>query len=405
MSPINFLRMCLVWVVLFGGGCSGGATGGSNGDAEKGGKAIEGGAGSNNQGGISGSHTGGEIGNNGAGATGARATSGSGGPSGAFGGKGGSTAAATVATGGSAGSAGASANGGISPVLVECAVFPPDNPWNSRVDDKSFFPTDPNSSAILQNISDHATRDSEHFLHADFGSAFGIPYLVVPESQMPVGITIKDAPEESDSGPFPIPENAPVEEGSDAHVLVLQKGTCLLYELYGASFSQCVWSCSSAAKFDLRTNDIRSIAGQSCPTSADAAGLPIMPGLVKYEEVASGRITHAVRFTVRATRRAFLRPATHYASSYTDPSFPPMGMRVRLRAVPAGITGQSLVVATALKEYGMILADNGSNWFISGAPDPNFNDEDLDQLKSISESELEVVEMGVTSQTSENRKK
>src|SRR5262249_42047265 len=134
--------------------------------------------------------------------------------------------------------------------------------------------------------------------------------------------------------------------------------------------------------------------GESCPTSADAAGLSIFAGLVKYEEVAAGRIEHAIRFTVRQSRQAFVRPATHYASSMTDATYPPMGMRVRLKAVPAGMTGQAKIVATALKEYGMILADNGSNWYISGAPNAGFDDSDLDQLKSVPETELEVVQMG-----------
>jgi hypothetical protein len=331
----------------------------------------------------------------GAGASGAGGTTMTGGSGAGVGGTAtvtGGASGTAAGTGGAGGSAGTSA--GESPLIGGCAIYPADNAWNTRIDDTTAFPTDPNSAAILQNISDHATRDSEHYLHADFGSDFGIPYTVVEASQATVPITINDAPDESDLGPYPIPSNAAVEGGSDAHVLVLQSGACMLYELYGAQYSGGGWSCSSAAKFDLSTNAIRTISGVSCPTSADAAGLPIFPGLVKYEEVATGRITHAVRFTVQESRKAFIRPGTHYASSNTDSSYPPMGMRVRLKVVPAGITGQALVVATALKEYGMILADNGSNWFISGAPDSNFDDEDLNQLKTIPETDFEVVTMG-----------
>src|SRR6185436_14131336 len=139
---------------------------------------------------------------------------------------------------------------------------------------------------------------------------------------------------ESDPGPYPIPLNAPIEGGSDAHVIALQSGSCKLWELYATTQVGPGFNCYSAAKFDLSTNTIRTISGESCPTSADAAGLPIFPGLVKYDEVATGRITHAVRFTVQASRRAFIRPGTHYASSNTTTDYPPMGMRVRLKAVP-----------------------------------------------------------------------
>lgn len=293
----------------------------------------------------------------------------------------------------SGGATGTGGSGGTSPVLGGCSIYPPDNPWNTRIDDRTAFPPDPNSSTILTTISNEAQKASEHFLHADFGSSFGIPYVVVPASQATVPITFSQA-DESDPSPYPIPLNAPIEADSDAHVIALQSGTCLLYELDAASQSGSGFSCYSGAKFDLSTNAIRTVPGASCPTSADAAGLPIFAGLVKYDEVATGRINHAIRFTVEQTRKAFVRPGTHYASSITDSAYPPMGMRVRLLSVPSGITGQALVVATALKEYGMILADNGSNWFISGAPDARFDDNDLDQLKTIPESDLEVVQMG-----------
>jgi hypothetical protein len=299
---------------------------------------------------------------------------------------------AAAGTSGSSGTVNNSDSAG--PVIGGCAIFPSDNPWNTRVDDAAIFPPDPSSAAILQNISAHANTNSEHYLHADFGSDFGIPYTVVPASQPVVSITVTEASDESDRGAFPIPPDAPIESGSDTHVLVLQSGACLLFELFNAAPSASAWSCYSAAKFDLSTNAIRTISGVSCPTSADAAGLPIFSGLVKYEEVAAGRIAHAIRFTLRATRKAFVRPATHYASTATDAALPPMGMRVRLKKVPAPITGQARVVATALAQYGMILADNGSNWFISGAPDPRFDDDDLNQLKSIPETDFEVIAMG-----------
>src|SRR5262249_48391014 len=156
-----------------------------------------------------------------------------------------------------------------------------------------------------------------------------------------------------------------------------QSGACMLYEMGNSAYANHGWTCSGGAKFDLSSSAIRTIPGESCPTSADAAGLSIFAGLVKYDDGAAGRIEHRVPFTVRQSRQAFVRPATHYASSLTDATYPPMGMRVRLKAVPAGLTGQSKIVATALKEYGMILADNGSNWFISGAPNPGFDDDDL----------------------------
>jgi hypothetical protein len=305
-------------------------------------------------------------------------------------GMGGGAGTGAAGMGGSA--VGDAGSGG--PVVGGCHVFPADNAWNTRIDDTTAFPVDPASATILARIAAGASNNAQHSLHPDFGSTFGIPYVVVPSTQPAVPITFTLYGSESDPGPYPIPANAPIEGGSDAHVLVLQMGTCLVYEMGNSSYTNPGWTCSGGAKFDLSSNAVRTIAGESCPTSADAAGLSIFAGLVKYDEVAAGRITHAIRFTVNQSRQAFLRPATHYASSLTDASYPPMGMRVRLKAVPAGLTGQARVVATALKEYGMILADNGSNWFLTGAPDPRFDDSDLDQLKSIPESALEVVQMG-----------
>jgi hypothetical protein len=297
-------------------------------------------------------------------------------------------------TGGSSGNAGGTSDAGTGPMLGGCRIFPDDDAWNTRVDDITAFPADPSSAAILAQISAGAQSSAQRFLHADFGSTFGIPFVIVPATQAKVPVTFTDFGSESDPGPYPIPPNAPIEDGSDAHVLVLQSGACLLYEIGNASYSNPGWTCSGGAKFDLSSSAVRTITGESCPTSADAAGLSIFAGLVKYEEVATGRIEHAIRFTVSQSRQAFVRPATHYASSITAASYPPMGMRVRLKAVPAGLTGQAKIVATALKEFGAILADNGSNWYLSGAPNAGFNDDDLNQLKTVPETAFEVVQLG-----------
>jgi hypothetical protein len=349
------------------------------------------------------SSNGGAMGGGGSvgGSSGGTATGGNGGSSGASAGQGGASGNAS-GTGGApsggggtpTGSGGTTDAGSGAPTLGGCRIFPPDNAWNTRIDDTTAFPTDPASGMILARIGADAQNAAQHNLHADFGSTFGIPFVIVPATQATVPIMFTAYGSESDPGPYPIPPNAPVEDGSDAHVLVLQSGGCMVYEMGNCAYANPGWTCSGGAKFDLSSNAVRAIAGESCPTSADAAGLSIFAGLVKYEEVAAGRIEHAIRFTVRQSRQAFLRPATHYASSLTDATYPPMGMRVRLTSVPAGMTGQAKIVATALKEYGMILADNGSNWFISGAPNPSFDDDDLNQLKSVPETAFEVVQMG-----------
>jgi hypothetical protein len=198
--------------------------------------------------------------------------------------------------------------------------------------------------------------------------------------------------DESDPGPYPIPAGAPVEAGSDRHVLALQVGTCRLYELFSASFAGASWSAYSGAVFDLRTGAPRPDGW----TSADAAGLPILPGLVRYDEVRAGAIRHALRFTVSATQRAYVHPATHFASDATDPNLPPMGLRLRLKSSFAigGYSREAQVILSALKRYGMFVADNGSSWFISGASDPRWNDEALDDLKQIPGSAFEVVASG-----------
>lgn len=271
------------------------------------------------------------------------------------------------------------------PTIAGCALFPADNPWRRDV---SKDPVSAHSDAWVNSIGagTHA--------HPDFGAdpSYGIPYVSVPANQPKVPITFTDYGDESDPGPYPVPANAPVESGSDHHVLVAS-GDCHLYELYNASAnSHGGWNASSGAVFDLTSNRLRPDGW----TSADAAGLPILPGLVRYDEVAAGHIDHALRFTVSHTQRGFIHPATHQAGSTTDAGVPPMGARFRLKA-SFDITpyhGAARVVLECLRRYGMLLADNGSNWFISGATDSRWNDDDLNQLKSVPGSAFEAVDSG-----------
>jgi hypothetical protein len=276
-------------------------------------------------------------------------------------------------------------------------AFPADNAWNRDV---SADPVDPNSAAIIAFIG------AGTGLHPDFGaglyngSPIGIPYSVVASGVQPkVTLTIAATgyAGESDPGPMPIPASAPVEGGSsstgDRHVLVLDRDACVLYELYNAHVQpDNSWTADSTAVWDLKSNTLRPYGW----TSADAAGLPIFPGLARYDEVAAGAITHALRFTVQTSRKAYVLPATHWASNNTSTSAPPMGLRLRLKASVdiSAYPAQSRVVLTALKRYGLILADNGSNWYISGAPDDRWDNNDLHSLSGIKGSDLEVVQMG-----------
>jgi hypothetical protein len=278
-----------------------------------------------------------------------------------------------------------------SPVVGGCPVFPADNAWNQDV---SQAPLHANSAAIISSIqSSGGTR-----LHPDFGENpdYGIPFVVVPEGQPLVPISYTAYGDESDPGPFPVPLDAPVEGGAgsngDRHVLVLRAGTCDLFELYRAFRSDAGWRADSGARFDLRSNALRPLGW----TSADAAGLPILPGLVRYEDVAAGAIRHAIRVTFSRTQRGYVLPATHFASSSSDASLPPMGMRLRLKSAfdTSQLTGQALVIAVAMQRYGLIVADNGSNWYFQGAPSGGWNDDDLNQLKAISGSNFEVVDTG-----------
>lgn len=265
-----------------------------------------------------------------------------------------------------------------------CQVFPPSNAWNQDI---SALATHPNSAAYISTIG--LTRT----LHPDFGSnqAYGIPFNVVSGFQRKVPITYTAYGSESDPGPFPIPDDAKIESGRDAHVLVLDKDNCRLYELYAASKNTTGWSADSGAVWDLKTGALRPFGW----TSADAAGLPILPGLVRYDEVAVGEIKHAIRFTASRSQNGYILPATHQAGS-NNSDYPPMGLRVRLKADfdLSRLTGQARVIATAMKKYGLILADNGTDWYLSGATDPRWNDDELNQLKLIPGSAFEAVMTG-----------
>jgi hypothetical protein len=269
-----------------------------------------------------------------------------------------------------------------------CPILPTSNSLNRDI---SHAPVDPNSARYIASIG-----LSGH-LHPDFGTepSYGIPYAIVGPHQPRVPIAFSEFGEESNPGPYPIPANAPVEgagEEGDRHVLVLQTGSCKLYELYNARRRGAGWGAGSGAVFNLRSNALRPEGW----TSADAAGLPIFPLLVRYPEVHAGQIDHALRVTVARTQRGYIHPATHFASSSSDPSLPPMGLRLRLKASYslAGFHGESLIVLRALKRYGLIVADNGSSWYITGAPDPRWNDADLEQIKSVPGAAFEAVRTG-----------
>ncbi len=330
-------------------------------------------------------------GSGGGGSTGSGNSSGSGGT-------GGSSSTPTGVTYGNMASAslgaGASLNGAV--------PFPADNAWNTNI---SLAPVDPNSDNLIASIG--LTRG----LHPDFGSGLydgapiGIPYVVVGASQAMVPVDFVAYGDESDPGPYPIPANAPIEGqladgssfGGDRHVIVINRDTNRLYEMDNAfPQSDGSWQADSGAVFHLDSDNVRPTA-QPGWTSADAAGLPIFPGLVRYDEVAAGTIAHALRFTVQSTREAYLPPANHWASSSTDANLPPMGMRVRLKAsyvIPSTFSHDSQVILQALKTYGMIAADNGSSWYISGAPDSHWNNDSLvGELGSVQGSNFEVVQM------------
>src|SRR5580765_6608598 len=273
------------------------------------------------------------------------------------------------------------------PAAPKCPVFPKSNPWNQRVDR---LPVASNSAAVINSIG------ASTGLHADFGSGLwdgspiGIPFDVVtkktPRSR--VGFEYSD---ESDHVGYPIPKRVHIEGGSDHHALLLDRDACRLYELGGLQKQNGRWSAWAGATWNLRSNKVRP-AGW---TSADAAGLPIFPGLARWDgDASTGAIRHALRFTVERTRKAYVYPARHYASSSTDPSLPPMGLRVRLKASVdiSHLPRQARIVAQAMKAYGMILADNGSNWYVSGAPSPKWSNDQLHALGALHGCDFEVVD-------------
>jgi hypothetical protein len=282
-------------------------------------------------------------------------------------------------------------SGKAQPSAAGCKVFPANNPWNQRVDK---LPVARNSDAVVSSIG------VSKGMHADFGSGLynggpiGIPYTTVGRGQHKVHVSF-DYASESDKGPYPIPPKAPIEGGrsssGDRHVIVVDRSKCKLYELYAAypKNGGKSWHAGSGAIWSLRSNHLR----PKTWTSADAAGLPILPGLARYEEVKRGAIDHALRFTVSRTRNTFVYPARHQASSSSDPNLPPMGLRLRLKKdFPVSrYPKQSRIVLRALQRYGMIVADNGSDWYVSGAPNRHWNNDDLHSLGGVTGRSFEVV--------------
>jgi hypothetical protein len=271
-----------------------------------------------------------------------------------------------------------------------CPMFPADNYWHANVFN---LPVDRSSSAWTASIG-----TSSH-VHADFGSGtwdggpIGIPFTTVGAGQPKVPVSFEYA-DESDPGPYPIPSDAPIEGGptsiGDRHVLVVDNSDCHLYEMYAAIPTRMSWYAGSGAVYDLRSNALRP-AGW---TSADAAGLPMLPGLVRYDEVASGEIDHAIRFTAPITQKSYIWPARHEAGSTSSPSAPPMGAWFRLRPDfdTSQFTGAARIIADAMKVHGIILADNGSSWYISGAPDPRWDNDNLHELGVISGADFQAVD-------------
>jgi hypothetical protein len=278
---------------------------------------------------------------------------------------------------------------GAASVIGGCQVYPADNIWNTPIDAS---PVDANSATYVSTIG------GALHLHPDFGTVYngapnGIPYVAVPGTQPAVPISFTYAGE-SDPGPYPLPPDGPIEGGpagtGDRHVLVVDRDNCVLYEVYNATpQTDGSWRADSGAKWDLHSNALR----PSTWTSADAAGLPILAGLVRYDEVASGIITHALRFTAPQTRNTFVWPGRHQASNLSGAQYPPMGQRFRLKASVdvSGYSPAMQVILRALKKYGMLVADNGSAWFVSGAPDSRWDDNDLRTLAQLAGNDFEAV--------------
>jgi hypothetical protein len=297
-------------------------------------------------------------------------------------------AVATVAVAATAASGAAPA-----PQLGACPVFPTTSVWNTPV---NTLPLAADSATIIAAIGDSG-------VHADFGSGLwdgsriGIPYVVVHGKTTPKSRVTFDYADESDKGPYPIPATVPIEgapghlDSGDRHALIVDRDSCRLYELYALHREGSRWAAGSGAIWNLRSNALRPATW----TSADAAGLPILPGLARWDgDASTGHIDHALRFTVQRTRNTFIYPARHQASSSGDPSLPPMGLRVRLKASVdiSKLPRQARIVAQAMKTYGMIVADNGSNWYVSGAPSPKWSNDQLHALGALHGSDFEVVD-------------
>lgn len=270
------------------------------------------------------------------------------------------------------------------PEAPNCPMFPIDNVWNKPI---GHLPVRSDSATLIRSIG------LGEYLHPDFssytGGGYGIPYNVVGGARTKVYVRFGYA-SESDKGPYPIPRRPKIEGGSDRHMLIVDRDNCVLYELYAARKTTTGWRAGSGAIWNLKSNALRP-AGW---TSADAAGLPILPGLVRYDEVAAGVIRHALRFTAPVTRRQYIFPARHFAADSNDASLPPMGLRVRLKAsVDISRFGpQARVLLQALKDYGMILADNGSPWYVTGAPSAGWDDDDMHELQTLHGSDFEAVD-------------
>ncbi len=270
------------------------------------------------------------------------------------------------------------------PAIADCPVFPDDNIWNRPVDR---LPLNADSARYVRSIG------WDKPLHPDFGpeDMTGIPFNIVSGTEQEV--TVRVGSDESDTGPVPMPARPLLEGGGDAHLLLIDPTACRLYELFAARRGgDRQWAADSAAHYDLRSNALRPDGW----TSADAAGLPIFPGLVRYEEVAAGQIRHAIRFTAPKTRRSYVWPARHFASQSEDPALPPMGLRVRLRQDfdVSGFSVETQVILRALKRYGMMLADNGQPWFITGAPHPRWDARRMvEEMRRVKGSDFEAVDV------------
>jgi hypothetical protein len=375
-----------------GSGATGGTGGATGGGA---GKGAGGGAGT---GGGSGGTAGDSSGKSGAGGKGGGA--GTGGAAAGKGGGGAGTGGTAGKGSGGAGTSGAAGDGGSGdgPMLGGCPLFPPEDPWNQDISNE---PADATWTERLQRLVGDVN------LHPDYGGdadeLYGIPINVVPENQPLVDVTFDGYPEESDEGPYPFPDvDTALVEGfsptaceGDCHFLVVQQGTCELFEGYACEHQNDGWHCSNGARFDLRQ-----VGPGQRPrgwTSADAAGLAVTPGIVRYDEVRAGEVKHAIRFTVPCTRPNFVAPATHYAvpggCDESDPDAPPMGLRVRLRADYdiSEFSESAQVVLAAMKRYGMILADNGSSFYFQGEANLGWTEDDIEPLKDVPASAFEVI--------------